>query len=232
MLTKKLLVEALGTFALLFAGMLAIANNASLLGVAFAHGLAIAVMAMALGGVSGGQFNPAVSIGLSAAGYQDWKTTAMYIPAQLIGAALGGVGAIAVAGVDALKTVGFGNPALASGTGIVGGLVGEMITTMFLVLVVVKVAVQGKHIYAPLFIGLTITVGILAIGPETGASLNPARAFGSAIVGGGFANHWVYWVGPILGGILGALFGSFTGTSALTELEIADSERAAKQNSQ
>ncbi|MDV6375943.1 aquaporin [Deinococcus sp. ZS9-10] len=84
-MTKKLIAEAIGTFALLFAGMLSIANDASLLGVAFAHGLAIAVMAMALGTVSGGQFNPAVSIGLSLTGHQKWSDSLAFIAAQFVG---------------------------------------------------------------------------------------------------------------------------------------------------
>lgn len=206
---QKTITEMIGTFTLLFVGMLSIANNAGLLGIAMAHGMAITIMIMALGAISGGQFNPAVSIGLSVGGYQDWKTTMMYIPAQLIGAVLGGLAAVGVAGSEVLEKVAFAGTAVASTSGITGALLAEIITTMFLVLVIVRTAVQQKTNLAGLFIGLTITVGILATGPESGASLNPARAFGSAVVGAGFANHWLWWVGPIVGGILGILIANF-----------------------
>lgn len=207
---RTLLAEAIGTFALLFAGMLAITNDASLLGIAFAHGLAIAVMAMALGTVSGGQFNPAVSIGLSLTGHQDWRTTAAYIPAQLVGAVLGAAAALVVAGQGALSKVGYANPALASGVGAGPGLLAEIIATAFLVLVVVKVAIYQRSVLGGLVVGLTVVVGVLAVGPETGAALNPARALGSAVVSGQWANHWIYWVGPVLGAGLGAFIATYT----------------------
>jgi MIP family channel proteins len=207
---KKLLAEAIGTFALLFAGMLAISNHATLLGVAFAHGLAIAVMAMALGTVSGGQFNPAVSVGLSLSGHQPWRDTLAYIPAQLVGAVLGALAALGVAGRDALLRVGYANPALAAGVSPLAGVLAEVIATAFLVLVVVKVAIHQRSVLGGLIVGLTIVTGILAVGPETGAALNPARAFGSALISGGWANHWVYWVGPVIGAALGAFIANFT----------------------
>lgn len=213
MQAQKLLAEVIGTFTLIFVGMLAIANNAGLFGVAFAHGIAITVMAMALGGISGGNFNPAVSVGLSVGGYQSWSTTAQYIVAQLIGAALGGFAAVAVAGHDLMAKAGFGNPAVAASSGISGALIAEILTTFFLVLVVIRTAVQTNTVIAGLFIGLTITIGILAVGPESGAALNPARSFGSAIAGGGFANHWVWWVGPIIGAVLAALLANFLGSA-------------------
>lgn len=210
MLSHRLIAEAIGTFALLFAGMLAIANGAGLLGVAFAHGLAIAVMAMALGTVSGGQFNPAVSFALSLSGHQDWRTTAQYVPAQLLGGALGAAAALAVGGTGALARVGYGNPALAGGVGVGQALLAEVIGTALLVLVVVKVAIHQRHVLGGLIVGLTITMVILAVGPQTGAALNPARAFGSAVVSGGWANHWLYWAGPLAGAALGAAIARLT----------------------
>lgn len=201
MLPRKLLAEALGTFALLFTGMLAITNNATLLGVALAHGLAIGVMIMALGKVSGGNFNPAVSVGLSLAGKQDWKTTLGYIGAQLVGAVLGALTAVGVAGTNAAL---YGVTKVAPSVPVWGAVLGELVTTFFLVLVVIKVAAERKHALGGLIVGLTVTVGILAVGPESGAAINPARAFGSALVGENWANHWVYWVGPLLGGALAA----------------------------
>lgn len=206
---QKPLSEVIGTFALLFVGMLAIVNNAGLLGVAFAHGLAIAVMAMALGTVSGGQFNPAVSIGLSLAGKQSWADTGIFIVSQLIGSALGAFAALAVAGHDALAKVGFAQPHIAAGFTSTGGLIGEAIATFFLVLVVLKVAVRQGHVMGGLVVGLTITAGILAIGSETGAALNPARAFGAAVVSGSWGDMWLYWLGPIIGAALAAFTAMF-----------------------
>lgn len=210
MLTKKLIAEATGTFALLFAGMLSIANDATLLGVAFAHGLAIAVMAMALGTVSGGQFNPAISIGLSLTGHQKWSETLAFIPAQFIGGILGAFAAVAVAGQDTLSRAGYGAATLGSGVSVGGGLLAEIITSAFLVLVVVKVAIHQKSVLGGLIVGLTIVVGILAVGPLSGATMNPARALGAVVVGGDWANQWIYWVGPVLGGAIGAFVANFT----------------------
>lgn len=210
MLPQKLLAEAIGTFALIFAGVLAISNDAGLLGVAFAHGLAIAVMAMALGTVSGGQFNPAVSIGLSLTKNQDWRTTAAFIPAQLVGAALGAFAALATVGDAKMKAVGYGvaNPGMGISTG--GAFLMEVILTAFLVLVVVKVAIHQRSILGGLIVGLTIVVDILAGGPISGAAMNPARSFGPALVSGDWANHWIYWLAPLLGAALGAFVAEFT----------------------
>ncbi|SEJ23621.1 aquaporin Z [Deinococcus reticulitermitis] len=201
MLPRKLFAEALGTFALLFVGMLSITNNAGLLGVALAHGLAVGVMIMALGKVSGGHFNPAVSVGMSLAGKQDLKTTLAYVGAQLLGAVLGALAAVGVAGTNAAL---YGVTRVAPSVPAWSAAFGELIVTFFLVLVVIKVAAERRHALGGLIIGLTITVGILAVGPESGAALNPARAFGSALIGENWANHWVYWVGPLLGGALAA----------------------------
>ncbi|MFK7602651.1 MIP/aquaporin family protein [Deinococcus sp. SM5_A1] len=210
MLTKKLIAEAIGTFALLFAGMLSIANDATLLGVAFAHGLAIAVMAMALGTVSGGQFNPAISIGLSLTGHQKWSDTLAFIPAQFVGGILGAFAAVAVAGQAAMSKVGYGAGVLGSGVSVGGGLLAEAITTAFLVLVVVKVAIHQKSVLGGLIVGLTIVVGILSVGPLSGATMNPARALGAAVAGGTWANMWIYFVGPVLGGAVGAWLANYT----------------------
>lgn len=206
---QKVVAEGIGTFALLFVGMLAIVNNAGLLGIAFAHGLAIAVMIMALGTISGGQFNPAASIGLSLCGKQSWADTAQFVVAQLVGAALGGFATLLVAGHDALAKVAFAQPHLSTGTSTTSGLFAEAIATFFLVLVILKVTVRQEHALGGLIVGLTITAGILAIGVETGAALNPARAFGAAVLSGAWGDQWLYWVGPLLGAVLAAVTAMF-----------------------
>lgn len=180
MIASKMLAEAIGTFALIFVGMLAITHGAGLVGVALAHGLTIAVMATALGTVSGGQFNPAVSVGLRLIGKQSWADTLRFGAAQLIGATLGAATALALVGQDALSRAGFGQPALGTGVTPLAAAGMEVVLTFFLVLVVLKVAVRQGHAMA----GLIVTADILAGGPVSGAAMNPALAFGPAVVSG------------------------------------------------
>lgn len=205
----KMLAEGIGTFALVFAGMLAIVNHAGLLGVAFAHGLAITVMATALGTISGGQFNPAVSVGLSLVGRQSWADTLRFAAAQLVGGALGAFAVLAIRGQGALSGAGYGQPNPGPGFGAGAALGMETVLTFFLVLVVLKVAVRQGHALAGLIVGLTVVLDILAGGPVSGAAMNPARVFGPALVAGDWTFQWVYWVGPLLGAGLAALTARF-----------------------
>jgi len=206
------LAEAIGTFALVFVGVLAISAGlivgapeapAGLVGIAFAHGLTIAVMVAALGGVSGGHFNPAVTFGFLVTRRITPTGAAVYVVAQLAGALAAAGLVAALFGAD---TVAAGTPALGPDVGQGAGIVLEAVTTFFLVLVVFGSAVDPRAPGAvfPLAIGLTITLDILAIGPLTGAAMNPARALGPALVSGTWASHLVYWAGPLLGGGLGA----------------------------
>lgn len=208
---RALTAEAIGTFALCFVGILAINvdaiggadGTASLATIAFAHGLTIAVMVAALGAISGGHFNPAVTAGFVATGRMPVRMGAMYAGAQLAGAALASLLVGWLFGLDVVRA---GTPAIASSVTSTGGMVVEVVTTFFLVLVVFGTAVDHrapKSVF-PLAIGLTVALDIMATGPITGAAMNPARAFGPALVGGAWADHWVYWVGPILGGVLAA----------------------------
>ncbi|UQN08184.1 MIP/aquaporin family protein [Deinococcus sp. QL22] len=204
MTAGKMLAEGIGTFALVFVGMLAIVNGVGLLGVAFAHGLAIAVMATALGTVSGGQFNPAVSLGLSLVGKQSWADTLRFAAAQLIGGALGAFAVLGLTSRSALNRAGFGQPNPAEGVPALSALGMEAVLTFFLVLVVLKVAVRQGHALGGLIVGLTIVADILAGGPVSGAAMNPARVFGPAVVSGDWTFQWVYWAGPLLGAALAA----------------------------
>lgn len=204
---KPLLAEVIGTFALIFAGAGAIVvdhatrGGVGLLGIALAHGLAIGVMVSALGAVSGGHFNPAVTVGFLAGRRMALAPALAYVVAQLAGAVLAAVALSAGFPRDAAAATHLGTPLLASQTGSGAGVLVEALGTFFLVTVVFGTAV---HPQAPrlggLAIGLTITMDILAFGPLTGAAVNPARAFGPALVSGTWADHWVYWVGPLLGG--------------------------------
>ena len=214
-LLKQCVAEFIGTFTLIFIGIGAIANAAglSLLGIAFAHGLAIAVMVSATGAVSGGQLNPAVTFGLLIGGQMSLKKTIAYWISQLAGATLAAYLCGALIGMS--KVAG-GTPDI--GMGPSGALVSvkqaiiiEAILTFFLVFVVYGSAVDAR---APkiggLAIGLTVGLDIMFGGPFTGAAMNPARTFGPALVSSHWNNHMVYWVGPLIGGALaGLIYGRF-----------------------
>ena len=204
--------EFIGTFSLVFIGVLSLSaipivggtGPESVVAVAFAHGLSLVVMIAALGAISGGHFNPAVTFGFLITGRMDPLTAVIYWVSQLAAATAASGLLMAMAGVNSVVR---GAPGLAENVGVGMGLVLEAICTFFLVLVVFGTAVDErapKSVY-PVAIGLTVTMGILAIGPITGAALNPARAFGPAIVVGEFTRHWIYWAGPMVGGALGAL---------------------------
>jgi MIP family channel proteins len=213
-LTKRCIAEFIGTFALIFIGVGAIYHlgsiekNGGLLGIALAHGLAIAVMVSATGGVSGGHLNPAVTFGLMLADQIDLKSAVGYWIAQLAGALCASYLLVFLLSTQILAS---GTPDL-SGTVTVGhGIVIEAVLTFFLVFVVFGSAVDPR---APkiggLAIGLTVALDILFGGPLTGAAMNPARTFGPALASGHWNNHAVYWIGPLLGGgLAGLIYGRF-----------------------
>ncbi|MBI4548767.1 MAG: aquaporin [Ignavibacteriae bacterium] len=216
-LTKKLAVEFIGTFALIFIGVSSICVNAGLAGVALAHGLTIAVMASAMGHISGGHFNPAVTVGAFIGRKISPKETIAYIIAQLAGGAAGAVAVKSVFPLSMYEVPKLGSTLLAADVSIGAGILMELILTFFLVLVVYGTAIDSR---APkvggLFIGLTVTLGILAGGPLTGASMNPARSFGPALAGGYWDNHIVYWIGPLLGGIVaGLIYSKYLGKEGM-----------------
>jgi aquaporin Z len=199
--------EFVGTFALVFIGVGAVIfSGGQLLGVAFAHGLVIAVMASAVGHISGGHFNPAVTFGFLVTRRMDPILGAVYVVSQL---------AAAVVAMLALNVIFPDEPSLDPGVPRVAdqitlsaGILTEAILTFFLVWVVFATAADSRGAFksiAGLAIGLTITFDILMGGPLTGAAMNPARAFGPELVQGEWADWWVYWVGPLIGGGIAAL---------------------------
>lgn len=227
--SQTMIAEAIGTFALTFIGILAITNDsiiggttgAALVTVAFAHGLTIAVMIASLGAISGGHFNPAVTIGFVLTGRMNVITGALYWVAQLLGATAAAFLISSMAGVDAV--IG-GTPLVTENVGTGMAIVLEAVATFFLVLVVFGSAVDErapKSVY-PMAIGLSITAGIMAIGPLTGAALNPARAFGPALIGGEMTRHFVFWVGPLVGGALGAAVQHFILMRGAPSAEVAE----------
>lgn len=221
-LLKQCVAEFIGTFALIFIGVGAIYHNQGLLAVALAHGLTIAVMASALGAISGGQFNPAVTFGLFVGGRMTFQNSVFYWIAQLAGASAAafillflfshqiepGTGKTVLAS----SIVANGTPDLPkTGINFAQGIIIETILTFFLVVVVYGTAVDARAPkIAGLAIGFTVTLDILFGGPFTGAAMNPARTFGPALASGHWNNQVVYWIGPMLGGALGGLvYGHF-----------------------
>jgi aquaporin TIP len=201
---QRAAAEFVGTFALLFIGLGAIAVHADLTGVALAHGLAIAIMASAVGHISGGHFNPAVTFGFLVTRRIDGRLALVYWAAQLAGAVAASLLVKWLFPGDALAV---GVPAV-SGVGSGEAVVLEGILTFFLVFVIFATAVDPRGAFksiAGLAIGLTITMDIFAAGGLTGAAMNPARALGPQIVGNHWADCWVWYVGPVVGAAVAAL---------------------------
>ena len=203
-MSKKLVAEFIGTFTLIFIGAGSImTGKADLLGVALAHGLAIAVMVAALGGISGGHFNPAVTLGFVATKRISISDALQYWVAQLLGAA---VAAWTLKSVYGSMAGSVGGAALAEGVTPTKALLAEAIGTFLLMVVIMGTAVDKRGSFAAGFpIGLTISAVIVVIGPLTGAALNPARWFGPAIATGTWGSAWVWIVGPALGALIAAL---------------------------
>jgi len=205
---RRAAAEFVGTFALVFIGVgsIAIAAASGLTGIALAHGLTIAVMASAVGHISGGHFNPAVTLGFVVTRRIVPALAGIYVVTQLLAAI---VAALALnwllpVGGDAVDR---GAPAIAGVNGLEATVL-EAILTFFLVWVVFATAVDPRGAFksiAGLAIGLTITLDILAAGPFTGAAMNPARAFGPQLIGNVWSDAWVWYLGPALGGIGAAL---------------------------
>lgn len=208
---KAFIAEFIGTFTLIFIGVGAIASNylnngaTGLTGIALAHGLAIAVMATATAAISGGHLNPAVTIGLLSAGRINIANAIGYIIAQCLGAIAGAFLIKLCMPMTTLAAVGMGTPAIGAAIEPSMALITEIILTFILVFVIYGTAVDKR---APqmggLYIGLAVALDVLMGGPISGAAMNPARHLGPALLGGGMQNTWLYWVGPIIGGILAA----------------------------
>jgi MIP family channel proteins len=207
----KFLAELIGTFALIFFGAGAILQqNATqavgITGIAVAHGLAILVSFYAFGHISGGHFNPCVTFGMAVTRRLPWRDAVAYWIAQLAGACLA-AWLLSCAYPTGAADVHLGTPALGASVSPMLGMVLEAVLAFMLVIVIFGSAVDPRAPkgFAGLAIGLTLTANILAGGSLTGASFNPARAFGPALIAGYWQDHWIYWVGPMLGGAFAAL---------------------------
>lgn len=204
-LGSKLIAEFIGTFLFVAVGVAVIFTAGdSVLSVAFAHGLMIAIMVTSVAHVSGGHFNPAVSVTMLALNKMPIVEAVTYVVAQLVAAALASWAVMW--GFD--KSAGdlsATTPTLASGLGGGQGFVLEVLGTFLLVWVIFAVAVDRDGAFfkvAGMPIGFAVTSGILFIGPLTGAALNPARWFGPALVSGSWDDAWIWIAGPIVGALL------------------------------
>ncbi len=209
---RKLVAEFVGTFTLIFAGAGAIiaSQGTNLVAIALAHGLAIAIMGSTLGHISGGVFNPALTIGLWVTRRLPAMDALSYIVSQLAGATVAALVLVAVFDETLRNQVHLGTPMLGSGTSAPQGVLVEAVLTFFLMLAVFGTALdsRGPKLGA-LLIGLVLTMDIAAGGALTGAAMNPARTFGPALVSGTWDGHLVYWAGPILGAVAAAVLYEF-----------------------
>jgi aquaporin Z len=217
---KSLVAEFLGTFWLVFGGcgsaVLAAAFpelGIGFVGVALAFGLTVLTMAYAVGGISGGHFNPAVSVGLAVAGRFSAGRLIPYIVVQVIGA----IAAAAVLYLIASGKAGFDLGGFASngygehspgGYSLLSALLIEVVlTAFFLIIILGSTSSSVPAGFAPIAIGLALTLIHLISIPVTNTSVNPARSTGQALFVGGWALQqlWLFWVAPIVGGVIGGL---------------------------
>ncbi len=214
-MTKRLLAEFLGTFWLVFGGCGAAIFAAAFpelgigfAGVALAFGLTVLTMAYAVGGISGGHFNPAVTVGLLAAGKFDGKDLVPYVLAQLVGAVVAALALyLVVSGrADFTSVGGFASNgygvASPGGYSLTSALVVEIVLTFFFLIVILG-STSGRVPagFAPIAIGLALTLIHLVAIPVTNTSVNPARSTGVALFAEGpaLAQLWLFWVAPIVG---------------------------------
>ena len=211
---RALVAEAAGTFMFFSIGAGSIVANQmtggaiGVVGVALAHGLALAVAVSAFGAISGGHFNPAVTFGLFVAGKHPSGRVLTYWAAQLVGGLVAGLFLLlAFQHVpSAVEATHLGTPGLAAGVSPLAGIVIELVLTVFLLWAVFGTAVSPTAPRIAGFgIGLTVAADILMGGPLTGAAMNPARWFGTAVAGRFLDNWYVYWIGPLIGGALAGL---------------------------
>jgi aquaporin TIP len=208
---RHFIAELVGIFALVFVGGASIMSTqlahaeSPLLAVAMAHGLILAIMVTATMRISG-HLNPAVTIGFLVTRRIEPLMGMLYIVAQLLGALLAAYALKAIFPHDIANATRLGGQALALDVTFTQGIFAEAIATFFLVFAVFGTAVDP---HAPkvggFAIGLTVAAGILAIGPLTGGSMNPARSLGPAVASGQYEAQGVFWIGPIVGGIAAAL---------------------------
>ena len=215
-LTQKLVAEFLGTFALVFFGAGAVcvdfylraSGGLGLLAVGLAQGLAFAIMVSAIGHISGGHFNPAITIAFWVTKRLSTLDSLAYWGAQFLGAVVAAFFLKLVIPEEIANNVFLGSPELMRDFPHWSGMALEGVSTFFLVFVVFALLADERGTFRSVggfAIGLSITLGVLVAGPFTGGALNPARAFGPELVSRHWLNWGIYWVGPLSGGFLAGL---------------------------
>ena len=203
---RMAVAEFVGTFTLIFIGGGAgIVSGQDIVAVALANGLAIGIMVSNLGHISGGHFNPAITLGFLSTRRIAPMLAGIYWVAQFAGAAFA---AVLLRWFFHMPAMLGSVPTLKPGFGAGRGMALEMVLTFFLVGTVFATAVDPRGAFkavAGLTIGLIISIDVFVGGPITGAAMNPARAFGPELVSGHWSNAWIYYVGPALGGLIAAL---------------------------
>lgn len=211
--TRALLAEACGSFWFFFIGAGAILSDSVIGGsgvvpVALAHGLTLAIAISAFGALSGGHFNPAVSFGLAVAGTHPWSRVITYWVAQLVGGIIAGFALRYVfdSMIAAVDKTHLATPTLANTVTPTVGIVIETILTVFLVWAMYGTLVsRSAPRIAGFGVGITVMTDMLVGGPLTGAAMNPARWFATAVPAGFYDNWYVYWIGPLLGALIAGL---------------------------
>ncbi len=208
-LLQQAVAEFIGPFALVFlgAGSIIMTGGDNLVAIGLAHGLAIGLMITAAGHISGGSYNPAVTIGLAIGRKLTLQQTVVYIIAELAGAVAAALALKAIFPEALRNAVGFGVPQVGGAFEPSAALFAEVILTFFLMYVIYGAAVDQRSdkSIAGLAIGLTITADIFAMGAVTGAAMNPARHFGPALVQNMWTDAWIWYIGPIAGAALAAI---------------------------
>jgi len=211
-MTRRLLAELFGTFMVVFFSAGALLSTVfpkagfGLIGISLSAGFAMAIAVSATMGISGGHLNPAITAGMLAVRRIDLATGGLYIVAQLAGAALAAFAlrALVPSGVSSVLMV--GTPAIAPTITLAGAMWIEAVLGFFLMSAVMGTIVSPQAPRLAGFgVGLTLMLCILFGGPMTGAAVNPARAFGPALVSGQWIGQMAYWIGPILGAVVAAL---------------------------
>ncbi len=215
-MSKKFAAELFGTFWLVFGGCgaaILAGGDIGYAGIALAFGLTVLTMAYAVGGISGGHFNPAVTLGLVAAGKFDKREAFSYIIAQLVGAIIAAFVIFVIAEPDTSTWVTAGAFATNFYDGIVPAFTIETVLTFFFLIVILgSVSVRVPAGFAPIPIGLALTLIHLISIPITNTSVNPARSSSQAIIVGLFNSNsealcqlWLFWVAPIIGAVIAGL---------------------------
>ncbi|MBZ0288593.1 MAG: MIP family channel protein [Anaerolineae bacterium] len=209
-LLRRVLAELVGTYGLVTAGCGAIMVNSQTaalghVGVALTFGLIILVMIAALGHISGAHFNPAVTVAFALTRHFPPREVLWYIGGQVSGAVLGALTLRLLIG-DAANlgaTLPAGSAAQSFGL--------EVLLSAVLMLVIIAVATDTRALGSPaaIAIGFTVALDALWAGPISGASMNPARSFGPALVAGVWEHQWVYWIAPVIGAAIGAVLYQF-----------------------